>query len=46
MMSLSWFIVQPLAMSIVGTHIMVSTLGHWRVIRFIGVLFFGVLVSL
>ena len=45
-MSLTWFMVQPLAMAIVGPHILVSNLGHWRVVRFIGVLLTGVTVSI
>ncbi|XP_034242311.1 sodium/hydrogen exchanger 9B2-like [Thrips palmi] len=46
MMSLSWLIMQPLAMSIVGPHIYVSRLGGWRQLRFIGVLLCGVAVRM
>lgn len=44
MMSLSWLILQPLAMSIVGPHIYVFRLGGWRPLRYIGVLLGGVAV--
>ncbi len=44
MMSLSWLILEPLAMSIVGPHIVVTRLGDWRRLRYIGVLFTGLAV--
>ncbi|KAK3928014.1 Sodium/hydrogen exchanger 9B2, partial [Frankliniella fusca] len=46
MMSLSWLILEPLTMSIVGPHIMVSRLGGWRQLRYIGVLFTGLATRL
>lgn len=44
MMSLSWLVLQPHAMSIVGPHIVFAGLASWRPLYFGAVLLVGVSV--